>query len=68
MIVGRAYLPDMGGSSSEGAFSTAQCRASMPDLQTEEFRMMRCLGMARARYQIGMRNRVYNVSRYVSLM
>jgi IS5 family transposase len=28
--------------------------------------IMRCLG--RARYQIGMRNRVYNVSRYVSLM
>jgi IS5 family transposase len=30
--------------------------------------IMRCLGMARARYQIGMRNLVYNVSRYVFLM
>jgi hypothetical protein len=30
--VGRAYLPDTGGSSGEGAFSTAQRRASMPDL------------------------------------
>jgi hypothetical protein len=31
-IVGRATLPDMGGSSGKGAFSTARCRASMPDL------------------------------------
>jgi IS5 family transposase len=30
--------------------------------------IMRCLGMARAKYQIGMRNLVYNVSRYVFLM
>ena len=30
--------------------------------------IMRCIGMARARYQIGMRNLVYNVSRYVYLM
>jgi IS5 family transposase len=30
--------------------------------------IMRCIGIARARYQIGMRNLIYNVSRYVSLM
>ena len=30
--------------------------------------IMRCIGMARARYQIGMRNLVYNVSRYIFLM
>jgi IS5 family transposase len=30
--------------------------------------IMRCIGIARARYQIGMRNLVYNVSRYVCLM
>jgi hypothetical protein len=30
----------MGGSSKEGAFSTARCRASMPDLQTEEIRII----------------------------
>jgi IS5 family transposase len=30
--------------------------------------IMRCIGIARARYQIGMRNLVYNVSRYVFLM
>ncbi|MDR2614307.1 MAG: IS5 family transposase, partial [Candidatus Accumulibacter sp.] len=30
--------------------------------------IMRCIGMARARYQIGMRNLVYNVGRYVFLM
>jgi hypothetical protein len=36
MIVGRAYLPDMGGLPSEGAFSTARGRARLPDLQTEE--------------------------------
>ncbi|MDR0378384.1 MAG: IS5 family transposase [Candidatus Accumulibacter sp.] len=30
--------------------------------------IMRCIGMARARYQIGMRNLVYNLSRYVYLM
>jgi hypothetical protein len=28
----------MGGSSREGAYLTAQCRASMPDLRAEEFR------------------------------
>jgi hypothetical protein len=38
--VGRAYLPDIGASSGEGASSTARCRASMPDLQTEEFRFI----------------------------
>jgi IS5 family transposase len=30
--------------------------------------IMRCIGIARARYQIGMRNLVDNVSRYVFLM
>jgi hypothetical protein len=30
--------------------------------------IMRCIGIARASYQIGMRNRVYNVSRYIFLM
>jgi IS5 family transposase len=30
--------------------------------------IMRCIGMGRARYQIGMRNLVYNLSRYVYLM
>jgi hypothetical protein len=29
-----------GASSNEGAFSTARCRASMPDLPTEEFRFI----------------------------
>jgi hypothetical protein len=38
MTAGRASLPDTGGSSGEGAFSTTRCRAGLPDLQTEEFR------------------------------
>jgi hypothetical protein len=30
--------------------------------------IMRCIGMARARYRIGMRNLVYDLSRYIHLV
>ena len=51
--------------------SRTRCRvehifAAMKSRARDE--IMRCIGRARARYQIGMRNLVYNVSRYVFLM
>jgi hypothetical protein len=34
--VGRATMPDIGGSTREGAFLTARCRAGLPDLRIEK--------------------------------